>query len=63
MKLTNKQLRQMIIEEAALLAEQDVFHTSAAQREKSPEERIKDLEVSMEFVMDKVIKLWGLQGQ
>jgi hypothetical protein len=57
MKLTSKQLRQIIIEEVALLGEQD------DPGKKSPNERIKDLEDSMEFVMDKVIKLWGLQGQ
>ena len=57
MKLTSKQLRQIIIEEVALLGEQD------DPGKKSPNERIKDLEDSMEFVMDKVIMLWGLQGQ
>ena len=30
---------------------------------KHHEQRIKDLESNMEFVMDKVIKLWDLQGQ
>jgi hypothetical protein len=64
MKLNRRQLRQIITEELLREADFDVPGTFQDDPgKKSPNERIKDLEDSMEFVMDKVIKLWGLQGQ